>query len=405
MRDSAFDPPNLTAAFWSRADVGRALDRRDIGALFRLLKEHAQLSQIRIGTAVELSQNRVSLIIRDREAVTTRHVLSRIASGLDMPDDARMRLGLAPCQAAPSRPPAVRQEDQPGEAAELLRRISSARYIDASVIRVLQDETNALRLLDRRLGAPAVAAKLDAHIAQLRDSLRHSIAPRSREHLAAVLADAAALAGWQAIDTGRLSDAWDHFETATAAAREAADPALLAFAAAEQGYVLLDLGQPARALEKVRAVRGQARTGIPRQLSGWLHAAEAEMAAAAGDKGACHAALDLAAEEIGRPLADALPYLALDTGHLARWRGNCLVQFGDTAIIGDLTAALAAMDGSFTRAEAGLQCDLAAAFYATGERREARRHLIRATELAQLTGSARQRRRVNALARRIRQAA
>ena len=59
------------------------------------------------------------------------------------------------------------------------------------------------------------------------------------------------------------------------------------------------------------------------------------------------------------------------------------------------------MDATFTRAEAGLRCDLAAALHVAGEREEARRHLARAAELAQLTGSARQRRRIAELARRL----
>jgi Flp pilus assembly protein TadD len=63
------------------------------------------------------------------------------------------------------------------------------------------------------------------------------------------------------------------------------------------------------------------------------------------------------------------------------------------------------MDGTFTRAEAGLRCDLAAALHVRGERDEARRHLTRAWELAQLTGSARQRRRIRELTTRIGKAA
>jgi tetratricopeptide (TPR) repeat protein len=200
---------------------------------------------------------------------------------------------------------------------------------------------------------------------------------------------------------GRLPAAWSHFELATSAAREARNDALLAFAAGEQAYVLLDLGQPAAALEKVQAVHAYARDAIPALLRGWLYAAEAEMAAAARQHRTCHTALDLAATEISRPIGDVLPYLALDPAHLARWRGNCLVQFGDTGTISDLTTALAGMDGTFTRAEAGLRCDLAAALHAAGERHEARQHLKRATELAQLTGSARQRRRITVLAQRI----
>jgi len=258
-----------------------------------------------------------------------------------MPDHARAWLGLSPRKpaASPARPAVT--ASSPGDAAELLRRITSARYIDNTVLEVLQNETDAIRLLDRRLGAPAIAAKLEAHMfAHLCDSLRHSLSPQRRARLASVLADAAALAGWQAIDMGRLPAAWAHFEMATAAAREAADDSLLAFAAGEQAYVLLDLGQPAQALEKVRAVRVEARTAIPRLLRGWLHAAEAEMAAAAGQQPACRSALDLAARQVTHPQADnALPYLALDATHLARWRGNCLVQFGDSATIADLTGA------------------------------------------------------------------
>ncbi len=147
-------------------------------------------------------------------------------------------------------------------------------------MQVLQEETNAVRLLDRRLGAPAVAAKLEAHISHLAVSLHHSLRPDRRQQLAAVLADAAALAGWQAIDMGRMDAAWNHFETATAAAREAHDNCLLAFAAGEQAYVLLDLGQPTEALDKVRAVYDQTHAAIPHQMRGWLRAAEGEMAAA-----------------------------------------------------------------------------------------------------------------------------
>jgi len=63
------------------------------------------------------------------------------------------------------------------------------------------------------------------------------------------------------------------------------------------------------------------------------------------------------------------------------------------------------MDATFTRAEAGLRCDLAAALHALGEQDEAKHHLRRARELAQITGSARQRRRIRDLSKRIAEAA
>jgi hypothetical protein len=130
------------------------------------------------------------------------------------------------------------------------------------------------------------------------------------------------------------------------------------------------------------------------------------MAAAAGEEAACRHALDGAAQEISYGAAsEDLPYLALNETHLARWRGNCLVMFGDPQTADELTAALAAMDNSFTRAEASLRCDLAAALHVRGEQGEAKRHLKKARELAQLTGSARQRRRIRDLSKRIARAA
>jgi tetratricopeptide (TPR) repeat protein len=404
MRASAFEPLVIPPDVWARPDIRDALCKRDIGEFLRLLRKWTGLSQTRIATATTIGQGRLSEYIRDIHEVREIKVWERIADGLDMPDAARDCLGLAHRQ--PSSQPEPSPATQPEQKTELLRQISTARNIDAGVIRVLHTETEAIRLLDRRLGAPAVEAKMQAHIRQVDTCLRYSLLPRQRQPLAAVLADASALAGWQAIDAGRLSAAWDHFERATAAAREAGDNCLLAFAAGEQAYVLADLGRSADALDIVRAAYDETHAAIPHQMRAWLRAAEGEMAAAAGQEAICRRALDLAAQELEHgPSGEDLPYLALNTAHLARWRGNCLISFGDPETAAELTAALGAMDASFTRAEAGVRCDLASALHVRGESEEALRHLRRARELAQLTGSARQRRRIRELARRIGKAA
>jgi len=405
MRASAFDPPAIPPYFWERPEVRQALRKRDMGALFRLVEEQTGLSHTRLGTAVVLTQGRVSEVINGTRRIAATHVFERIADGLKMPDSARVLLGLSPRQAAITRP-ASTTRTRPGQDSELLRQITAARSIDATVIRVLQGETDTIRLLDRRLGAPAVAGKLEAHISHVETSLCYSPRPGNRQRLAAVLADASALAGWQAIDMGRLPRAWAHFERATAAAREAGDVCLLAFAGGEQAYVLLDLHRPKDALAMVRATYDETHAAVPHQIRGWLRAAEAEMAAAAGLETTCRKALDYAAREVGHgPSGDDLPYLALNETHLARWRGNCLITFGDPETADELNMALDAMDNSFTRAEAGLHCDLAAALNVRGELEEARHHLKRARELAQVTGSARQRRRISELSKRIGKAA
>lgn len=230
------------------------------------------------------------------------------------------------------------------------------------------------------------------------DLLTCSLRPGVREQLAAVLADAGALAGWQALDVGSVSQAWRHYETAKTAAREARSDALLAHAMGEQSFALHDVGEQQLAIELVGEARAlTARTGPP-LLTAWLHAAEAEAHATAGDEANCRRSLESADAALPADTTDpALPFIFLSEAHLARWRGNCLVRVGDAAAIEHSLAALAAMDASFTRAEAGLRCDLAEAMLLIGERDEAAVHAQRARELALQVGSVRHRRRIERL--------
>jgi transcriptional regulator with XRE-family HTH domain len=148
LRDQAFGPFQLPEGFWVRTDVRQALTRRDIGALIRLLSKHG-ISQTRTATATGLSQARVSELARDRRNVTALETFTRIADGLGIPDHARITLGLAPRQPAPVRDETTDPDDRE---TELLRQIASSRNIDATVVTALQQETNTIRLLDRRLG-------------------------------------------------------------------------------------------------------------------------------------------------------------------------------------------------------------------------------------------------------------
>jgi hypothetical protein len=73
--------------------------------------------------------------------------------------------------------------------------------------------------------------------------MAYSLQPRVRESLAAVVAEAGALVGWQALDIGAVGQAWRHYELAKNATREADGAALLAHAMGEQSFALVDLGQ------------------------------------------------------------------------------------------------------------------------------------------------------------------
>ena len=89
-------PLTLPDWAWQRPDVRTALKERNVATLLKATQQYTGASQSRVAVAVGLSQGRVSEIMRGNRTVTTLDLFERIADGLDMPDDARMLLGLAP---------------------------------------------------------------------------------------------------------------------------------------------------------------------------------------------------------------------------------------------------------------------------------------------------------------------
>jgi hypothetical protein len=277
---------------------------------------------------------------------------------------------------------------------DIRHRIATARRVDIALIRQMQQQVHHIRLLDRRLGASSLLEQTRTVIATLSELAAYSLRPSVRAALAAVLSDAGALAAWQALDVGAVQQAWGHYETAKSAAREASSPVLLAHAMGEQAYTLHDLGRLTDALSLVRAARSLVHRNGPRLLLCWLDAVEAEIQAALSDE-RCRRTLERSAALLPAETDDpALPFLALNEAHHARWRGHCLAQIGDAAAIDDLSAALDQMDTTFVRATAGLRCDIARALAARGELDEARTQLRNARLLANQIGSVRQRRRI-----------
>lgn len=291
------------------------------------------------------------------------------------------------------------QDDGDNEASdELAARLSLAATVDAELIALFEDQTESLRRIDRRLGAARLLVQTEAHVAQMSDLLTYSLPSRCRPALAAAVAEAAALAGWQALDLGDTRKAWMLHETAKAAARDSENPAILAHVTAQQAYVLLDLGRVREASELINYARAEAARRVPDLLLAWLWAAEAESLAAAKDEYRARAALDKAAQALpANPVDETLPFIFLDDVHLARWRGHCLARLGAAEAVDDLTNALTRLDPSFTRAAASLRCDLALAYSVRGQHEEARAEARQAQELADRTASARQRRRIRQL--------
>ncbi|GAA1726090.1 XRE family transcriptional regulator [Nonomuraea bangladeshensis] len=402
MQNGAFDPIELPATVWEQEQARDILRKRDIAGLFGIAAKYGA-SQVRIGTATGLGQPRVNAILRGNGTIKELAVIERIAAGLRLPDHARMLLGLAPLDIA--SPTGDHDDEHEEQTTELLGRLDAASAVDGTTVMILRTDTNNLRLLDRRLGGPAIADKMHAQMAQIQRAHRHAIRPTIRAQLAHLLAETASLAGWQAINTLALNDAWTHYERAKAAAYEADDAALLAYVSGEQAYVLMELGRPAEATELLQHVHQQHRHHVPARLRTWLSAAEAEAAAILGDETTCRAALHQATALLPEGDRDPdMPYLSINAHHVARWRGNCLVRFGDPGTAEDLRSALAGMDGTYNRAESGVRCDLGHTLLAAGDPEAAQPHIQRAQQLATMTGSRRQRRRIDELARAVNRA-
>jgi transcriptional regulator with XRE-family HTH domain len=287
------------------------------------------------------------------------------------------------------------------ECAALAERIVMARRIDRSTADLLAQQTHYIRTMDCHLGAAALVDQMTAHLATIQDALSHAILPSIRRPLAAVLADAAALAAWQALDVGAINRAWRNHETARYAALEARDPVLLTHAMAQQAFVLVDIGETRSAVELAEEALREAGTGVPPRYQAWLYAALAEVQAGAGDGGAASRSFDLAVELLpagNRAVDPDMPFIVLNDAHLARWRGNAFAKLGSLDAITDLYAALESGGTVSDRGEASLRCDLAQAHLQRGERDEARQQAAEARRLARKAGSVRQRQRIQRLA-------
>lgn len=292
------------------------------------------------------------------------------------------------------------QEPEPsGDTADLEARLSAATRISTELVGVFETQTQSYRDLDRMLGAASVLQQTTAHVGQMTDLWTYAVPGAQREALASAVAEAAALAGWQALDVGDPAKAWLHHEDAKRAARESKSPAILAHVTAQQAYALLELDRTTDAVSVVRYARQEAGQQVPAMLQSWLWAAEAEALAAAGDAAGSQTALDNAEAHLPASDEDGLPFLYLNDAHLARWRGHCHARLGLDEAVDELTAAIDRIDPTFTRAAAGHHCDLAMAYSVRGEHDAARAEAAVAESLAAQTASVRQRRRIKRLLR------
>jgi hypothetical protein len=332
--------------------------------------------------------------------LSLRH-LQRLVSGRPLgtlrPATARLleRIFGEPIAALLAPPKTATTGDDP--ASELHQLLDAARRVDRSTITLLHQQLDVLRRLDRQLGAVVVHDELNAKIRQVQGLAAHSIAPGTREPLDALLSEMHHLAGWQALDLGNIAEAWQHYGHSRSTAAQSNSIPHQSHAVAGQAIVLREAGATGDAVDLLDSARRQAEPASPRVLRSWLAATHGETLVAHGDRTTSLRAFDRAAELLPCDAADERPYVALDSVHLTRWRGQALAQFGEPDAIAVLTDALNRLDPSSVRAEARTRIALATALAAHGDRDEARTHADHAAQLATQVSSARLHRRSTTL--------
>jgi tetratricopeptide (TPR) repeat protein len=283
-------------------------------------------------------------------------------------------------------------------AEELADHLVVAQRVDAQTVDLFRQQTEVVRRTDRRFGSAVRLDQLRTHISEVERLLRHTIIRQHREQLAAALADASTLAGWDALDAGSVGQAWEHHERAKTAARESGSAALLAHATGQQAFILMDIGRTADALALLHEAQEIAGERVPPLLRSWLAAALGEGYAAVGDRAGALRSFDQASTLLPNETTHPdLAFLFLGGSHLDRWRGNVLAQLGEPEAIQQLTNALAASPADFVRARAAVHVDLAFAHARAGSRDEAREHARQARRLVSQLGSVRLRRRLERL--------
>ena len=281
---------------------------------------------------------------------------------------------------------------------ELHLMLSVSKRVDSAVIRLLAEQLNAIRRLDRQLGAIVAHEEVKTKARQVGRLMSYSLSPAVRSRLAGLLSELHTLAGWQALDIGNVSESWRHYEHAKSAAAESGAPPFEIHALAEQAFALLDIDRSSDAVDVLGYARTQADRSGSQLLRAWLAAAHGEALAANNQRTECLHAFDDSAKLLPTDSSDnAGPYVILDPIHLARWRGHALARFGNTQAVTVLRDALGGLDTSFTRAETGLRVDLAMSLLALGEQDAAREHANIAQHLAAEIGSTRQSRRLRIL--------
>jgi len=203
---------------------------------------------------------------------------------------------------------------------------------DSRTVDDLEAVTVSFQQLYQRVAPYAVLAPARSHLATLTQLLEAGgQQERTRRRLASLAGETAILVGWLTSDDGDHAAAQGYYQAALAAAREAGDRALGAYAVGSASTLPAFRASPDHTLYLLAEGRHGFRAAhATASTRAWLGTLEAEAHATAGREAEARRALDRAAEALGEAVGDEprprLPFF--DHVRLAGERGVIAVRLG-----------------------------------------------------------------------------
>jgi len=238
-------PVVVPASAWQHPDVRSALQGRDVSRLLRLIQKYTGASQGQLGAAFGRTQPEVHRYLRGRQRAISLDVWEALADGLNMPDEARLLLGLAP------RGVTVSNADA-DDLDRLARAMANPRRVDASVVEYLKRT-----LADQRHVEDVVGPRPMISTARAEADLIASLLPQTRERVRADLlrvgSQYAQFLGWMHTDTGENEAALCWYDRAMEWAQEVNDPNMVVSVLSLKSHQAWGTGDPVRALGLAQA--------------------------------------------------------------------------------------------------------------------------------------------------------
>jgi hypothetical protein len=293
---SPFDSIHIPDEAWRQESTRKILQDRAAGPLFKFAQKYG-ISQPRLAAATGIQQARINDLIKGRRKnITALDTWERIAEGLNMPNHARITLGLAPREVANSERFGISPDDKE----RLSLSIQRPSRLDSGVVDTLSTVLAGQRRLEDAIGPAALILPSVAQLQTISAMLREASGPH-RDELARVVAEWTVFTGWLHAALRQDDDAIALFNQAQDLSDDVGYGVGAALATSFTGYVARQQDRPRAVIraasaametpgvhpaqktyDKLQAAQGYARLGDKETVRRLLDQA-VDLASTAGD--------------------------------------------------------------------------------------------------------------------------